>query len=511
MPLGNGFEERRAECRCQRERQEARKQDRDDHREAELLVDDTDGAREERHGHENGGQHERDADDRACDLTHRLLCRLTRRQPLLGHDAFDVLNHDDSIVHQNADGEHHGEHGQHIDREACSKHDRARAEQRDGHDDGGNDRVAEALQEKKHHEEDENHRFHQRVHHLLDGYPHEGRSVVGNGILDARRKEAGELSHLCVDRVRCRERISGRRELDADRGRRLTVEARREGVAFAADFDPRDITEAYRRAVRIGAQHDRSELLRRGELALDEDRCGDLLCYRVGLRADGAGCNLSVLRADRREDVVRCQTQAQHLVGIDPDAHGPLRSKKRCATDARNAADLAHDIAVEIISEADSVDVAIGRSQRDDEKKTRAGLFDAQTLLRDGLRQPRLDAANAVLHLDLCLTDPRAGGECRGELDAAGRVRCRFVIKQARNAVEFFFDRARHTLVHVLGRCAREICLHRDLWRRHCRVLRDRQKRNGDRACDHDEDGDHPSENRAIDEKAWHGSGLLAC
>ena len=33
----------------------------------------------------------------------------------LGHDALDVLDHDDGVIDENADGEHHREQGQHVD------------------------------------------------------------------------------------------------------------------------------------------------------------------------------------------------------------------------------------------------------------------------------------------------------------------------------------------------------------------------------------------------------------
>ena len=57
------------------------------------------------------------------------------RQAFLGHDALDVLDHDDRVVDQDADRQHHGEHGQHVDRKAGAQHHRAGAQQRHRHDD----------------------------------------------------------------------------------------------------------------------------------------------------------------------------------------------------------------------------------------------------------------------------------------------------------------------------------------------------------------------------------------
>ena len=155
---------------------------------------------------------------------------------------------------------------------------------------------------------------------------------------------------------------------------------------------------------------------------MHEDGRGDLLRDRIGLRADGAGGHLCVLRPDGCEDVVGRQPQPEHLVGIHPDAHGALRRKERRAADARNAADFTHHIAIEVVAEADRIGIAVGGSERDHEQEARAGLLDAHALLHHGLRQPRLDAANPVLHLDLRFADVRSRLEGRGELDAAGGV-----------------------------------------------------------------------------------------
>ena len=49
---------------------------------------------------------------------HRLAGRLLGGQLVLVHHALDVLHDDDGIVHQQADRQHHAEHGQRVDRVA---------------------------------------------------------------------------------------------------------------------------------------------------------------------------------------------------------------------------------------------------------------------------------------------------------------------------------------------------------------------------------------------------------
>ena len=49
---------------------------------------------------------------------HRLARGFLRREALLGHDAFDVLDHHDRVVDHDADRQHHAEQTQLVDREA---------------------------------------------------------------------------------------------------------------------------------------------------------------------------------------------------------------------------------------------------------------------------------------------------------------------------------------------------------------------------------------------------------
>jgi hypothetical protein len=108
-----------------------------------------------------------------------LLGGLLGRQAFLAHHALDVLDHHDGVVHQQADGQHHAEHGQRVDREAEGRQHAEGAEQHHRHGDGRDQRGAEVLQEQVHHQEDQHHRLDQRLHHFLDRDLDEGRGVVG--------------------------------------------------------------------------------------------------------------------------------------------------------------------------------------------------------------------------------------------------------------------------------------------------------------------------------------------
>ncbi|KAF5044627.1 hypothetical protein DSECCO2_489720 [anaerobic digester metagenome] len=183
-----GFEQGGAQGRGQDEGHQDREDHGRDHGDGELAVDDARGAAEEGHGHEHGRQDQGDADQGAGDLGHGQVGRVAGREAVLVHDALDVLDHDDGVVHQQADGQDHGEHGQGVDGVAESRQHAEGAEQDHGHGDGRDEGGPEVLQEEVHDQEDQDHGFKQRADHLLDGDAHEGRRVEGGYDLHARRE-----------------------------------------------------------------------------------------------------------------------------------------------------------------------------------------------------------------------------------------------------------------------------------------------------------------------------------
>ena len=94
-----------AKHRRQAESQEARKGDRPDHRHRKLAEQEPGLAGDEHHRHEHGADHQSRRDDRKADLAGALERGGERRLPLL--DAvIDVLEHDDSVVDDDADRKH---------------------------------------------------------------------------------------------------------------------------------------------------------------------------------------------------------------------------------------------------------------------------------------------------------------------------------------------------------------------------------------------------------------------
>src|SRR6185312_9056525 len=211
-----------------------------------------------------------------------------------------------------------------------------------------------------------------------------------------------------------------------------------------------------------------------------------------------------VLRADRLVDVVDSEPVADELGRIDPDTERALGGIKRGAADPRDASDLANHVANHEIAEADLVETAVGRGQRDDLQGVARRLFDQNALLHDRARQARLDPFNPVLHHHGGIVEIRPRHEAGGDLDLSQRVAGRFEVEDPGRAVEFLLDETRHAVVEIFRRGARIAGRDRDRRRRDDRILCHWQQRDRDRADQADEQRDDPGEDRPVDEEARH-------
>ena len=215
------LEDQHAQRRRERQRDDAGDHHRDGDGHRELAVQLAGQAAEEGDRHEHRAQRQHDGDDRAGHLAHRLDRGLARRQVLLVHDALDVLQHDDGVVHHDADREHHAEQRQRVDRVAEQEQAGEGADQRHRHRGERDQRRAPVLQEQEHHQEHQHHRLDQRLHHFADRHLDEARGVVGDGVGQARRESASTSSVIVfLHVVGDLERVGARLQEDAHQRRR---------------------------------------------------------------------------------------------------------------------------------------------------------------------------------------------------------------------------------------------------------------------------------------------------
>ena len=107
-----------AEHRREAERKETREGHRTDHRRGKFAEQQTRLAGDEHDRHEHGADDERRRNDREADLTRAVEGGGERRLALLD-PVIDVLEHDDRVVDDDADRQHHGQQSEEIDREAA--------------------------------------------------------------------------------------------------------------------------------------------------------------------------------------------------------------------------------------------------------------------------------------------------------------------------------------------------------------------------------------------------------
>ena len=265
------FEEGRAEHRGQDQGNQDRKQHGCGDGHGKLPIDNPGGAGEKGHGAEYRREHQADADQGAGNLVHGLGRGLPGRETFLSHDSLHILHHHDRIVHQETDGQDHGEHGQHVDGEAEKTQDRKGPQQHHRYCDGRDQCGPEGPHKKIHDHEDEQDRLEKGLDHLFDCHFGKRGGVIGINHLHARGKIPAHLPHLFLDsigRIQC---IGACGLADGQACSGLAVVNGFDIVALGPQFRASHIFDSHDGAVRIGADGDGSKLIRGLEQMLDND------------------------------------------------------------------------------------------------------------------------------------------------------------------------------------------------------------------------------------------------
>ena len=137
----------------------------------------------------------------------------------------------------------------------------------------------------------------------------ENRGIMYYAGLQPRGKAPSQLFQRCVHGLRYGDGIGAGRKIDADRHRRIAVEAAERIQVLRAQFDASDVLDLQHRTVRIGADNDRAEFLRGGEAPLGLQVQLELLIFRNRTCSETTDRRLDVLRLHGANDVRRCQTQ----------------------------------------------------------------------------------------------------------------------------------------------------------------------------------------------------------
>jgi len=221
------------------------------------------------------------------------------------HDAIDILNDDNRIIHKQADGEHHGEHGQRVDRKAGGEKDRHGSKQHHWHRDHDDRRRAHILQEEEHDDRDEHCGLQQCFNDFLDRFFNERRCVVGKHSLHRRREERRQFFNAMFYGLGGFNGIGAGRKLDGHPCSRTIHILAKTAVRIGAELYAGHIIKRHLRAVFERAQRNGPELFRGLHQRLDRDGGVQHLAIDAGSSADFAAGDLRVLRADGGYHILR--------------------------------------------------------------------------------------------------------------------------------------------------------------------------------------------------------------
>ncbi|MNI33592.1 hypothetical protein D3C73_875500 [compost metagenome] len=426
-----------------------------------------------------------------------------RGQPL-ANISFDVLDHDDGVIDDDADRQHQGEQRQGVDRIAQRQQDGEGADEGDGNGQHRDDGRTPGLQEDQDDDGHQDDGFDDDVLDRRDGRLDIFGGVVGDGVFDARR-EVGCDDVQFLQNGRGRRQGVGPRLLDdGDGDARLAREGGVDVVVLGAQFDAGDIADAGQAALGVGLDDDVGELVRLGQPALDVDR--KLEGRGVGGEgrlAHGPGGRLDVLRPQGGDDFRRRQVARGGLGRVDPDAHRIVAAAEHLdLADAVDPQQAVADRRVGQVAQVVGIDAGIGGGEGGQQQEAARALVHHHADLAHLFGQFRLGQGDAVLDQHLGRIQVGARLERHGDGHRPVRGRGRGHVDHALDAIDLLLDRRGDGLGQGLSRGAGVGRADVDRRGGDLGILRQRQVRQGEGPDQGDEDRDHDREDRSVDEEA---------
>ena len=324
---------------------------------------------------------------------------------------------------------------------------------------------------------------------------------MGIDNLQAFRKELAHLLHLGLDRVRGVQGVGARGLADGDARGGPAVEGALDVVDLRAQLGPAHVADPHDRPVRVGAYGNRGELVRGREHVLDHDGGVQALALHRGRAAELAGRDLDVVGLDRGNHVFDGQAVVSELVRIEPHPHGIPAAEYLDLAHAGHACQDPLQVGLGEVSQVGAVHAAGLRDQAHDKQVVVSGLDDVHALVPHHVGKARQARLHLVLNLGPGNVRVRARG--KGELDArsARRIARGGHVQQPVQPGHPLLDDLGHTVFNSLCRGPRVGGVDGDGGRGHLGVLGDGQAEDRQPACRHDDDGDDPRKDRAVEKE----------
>ncbi len=247
----------------------------------------------------------RGAGDRAGDLTRAGDDRLAHWVAPAAMPV-DVLEDDDGVVDDPADGDRQPAQGHDVDRDAGNEHERKRGHDRDGNADGGDQRGPQAHQEEEDRQDREERAEAALAHEAVARLDDEGREVLNRGVGEGAG--LGQLVETLLDALDHVDGVGVAGLGHGENQRGLAVEL---GVARRLDvheIDRAQLAQAYRR---------RSAGSSRGRHLDRHDEAGDLFLGRELVLGRDRDREIALRHRTGREDHVVVLEETLDLVDRD--------------------------------------------------------------------------------------------------------------------------------------------------------------------------------------------------
>ena len=406
------LEEESGESGAESERVERGDDGGDGDGEGKLFVELTGETDDEGGRNEDGREDKSDSDDGTADFSHGAL----RGDVGLVAEfdvALDVFDNDDSVVHDDTDGENQAKERQGVQGEAERQHDGKRADERNREGEKRNDGSAPGLEKDEDDKNDEDERFDESVTDSANRFANEDGGIVGDGVVDALGKGFFEALHGLANLERGFEGVGAGTLGNGKSGGRFVVEKAAEGVGAGAEFDATDIADAGDLAVFGSTNDDVGEFVFGGETALGVDEELEGGAVIAGRRStENAGSDLNILLANGVDDIGGGEIVRGELIGVEPHAHAEIAGAEDLhVANTGKTVEFVFDLKNGEVGEIESVVTTIGRNEVNDHEEVGRSFFggDAETL--NFLRKAWERLRDAILDLDLSFVEVGAQAE----------------------------------------------------------------------------------------------------
>ena len=310
----------------------------------------------------------------------------------------DILDDDDRVVDDEADGEHHREKRQRIDGKTKRNEGNEGRDHRHGHGQHRDQRRAPVLQEDEHDDKHDQKRLDKGLYDLRQRCGDELRVVDDLGIGHVRREVFLRRLDNLLDIPDGLQRVGVVGQHDRETDGSLAVRRGLGGNLQLTGRDAGNVSETHEGAILSGLDDDALEILRRREAALHDACVLTFLRIRGGHHAHRAAGSLHVLVPDSVHHVGNRDIELGNLVRVQPDAHRVIGGEDVDVADAVYALDLVDQVNVEVVFDEIPVEAAVRRRNRADQRHVLGRFFRRDAVGSDfGRKAGRCDG-DVVLH-----------------------------------------------------------------------------------------------------------------